>query len=132
MKVPASLPFVLGGVALGAALLWGVEQYRYRAAPLQPMLPVLFEHADHKETPCADCHHNFLDGTGSGPCYLCHKTEQDTAPAMEQMFHDFCFDCHATALTEGEKAGPPRQCAGCHGESVESLPVVGLGRHIND
>ncbi len=116
MKIPASLPFVLAGVAVAALLLLGAEQYRSRAAPARPMLPVLFEHADHKDTPCADCHHNFTDGTGSGPCYLCHRTEPEIAPAMEKMFHDFCFDCHAATVADGEKAGPPRQCSGCHGE----------------
>ena len=119
MKLPASLPFVLTGITAAALLLLGAEQYRSRAAPAQPMLPVLFEHADHRETPCADCHHNFLDGTGSGPCYLCHKTEPEIAASMEQMFHDFCFDCHATTLAEGEDAGPARSCSGCHGPGSE-------------
>ena len=107
--------FVLLGVAVTALLLYAAEQYRFHSAPLQPMLPVLFEHADHSETACADCHHNFLDGTGSGPCYICHKHTAEIAPAMEKMFHDFCFECHAATLAKGEDAGPPRQCSACHG-----------------
>jgi len=115
VKIRYSLPFVFAGIAIAALLLFAFEQYRFYAAPAQPMLPVLFEHADHSETACADCHHNFIDGTGGGPCYFCHKHTPEIAPAMEKMFHDFCFDCHATTLAEGEEAGPPRQCAGCHG-----------------
>ena len=116
VKTRSGVPYVVAGIATAILLLLAVEQYRSRAAPGQPMLPVLFEHGDHSETGCADCHHNFTDGTGGGPCYLCHKQTPEIAPAMEKMFHDFCFDCHATTLAEGEQAGPARQCSGCHGE----------------
>lgn len=78
------------------------------------LLAVAFDHADHRETPCADCHHNFVDGSGGGTCYNCHKYHPEIAAEMETMFHDFCFGCHVSRRQEGEDSGPMRECRGCH------------------
>lgn len=90
------------------------EYWRRTAAPLQPMLPTAFEHADHAEEPCADCHHNFIDNTGGGACYNCHKMSAEINGEMEDMFHGFCWGCHIQRREEGEDSGPLRSCKGCH------------------
>ncbi len=105
---------MLAGLIVAVLLLVAAEQYRMATVPSKPLLPVSFEHLDHKKTQCADCHHNFIDDTGGGTCYNCHKYEPEIAPDIEKMFHDFCFDCHVTTRREGEDSGPMRECAGCH------------------
>jgi hypothetical protein len=102
------------GLFLSVALLIGAEYYRGSKTPGLPMLPVAFEHGDHTDTRCVTCHHDYIDGTGNGICYQCHKNSPDIAADMESTFHDFCFDCHATKRTEGEDSGPQRECSGCH------------------
>jgi hypothetical protein len=82
--------------------------------PDRPLLAVSFDHADHRETACADCHHNFVDDTGGGTCYDCHKYEPEIAAHIEDMFHEFCFSCHVQTRVEGEDSGPMRECGGCH------------------
>ncbi len=81
----------------------------------QSLLPVGFEHFDHAEQQCADCHHNFLDDTGGGACYNCHKMSEEINREMESMFHDFCRGCHIEKRLEEEDSGPLRECSGCHG-----------------
>ncbi len=114
MSRRAPWPFVLAGCALALALLLGVEHYRSGHASLEPLLPVNFEHADHTDTACAQCHHNFLDDTGGGTCYNCHKYAEDIAADMQSLFHDFCFGCHVQKRIAGDDAGPMRACGGCH------------------
>jgi hypothetical protein len=80
----------------------------------RPTLPVAFEHIDHNTQPCADCHHNFLDDTGGGACYNCHKLTPEVAPEMESMFHDFCRECHVQTRMLAQDSGPMRQCSLCH------------------
>ena len=105
---------VLGGLALAFSLVMIAEQFRESQAPERALLPVAFEHLDHKKTPCAQCHHNFVDNTGGGSCYSCHKFTPEIAPAIEKMFHDFCFGCHVDKREAGEESGPMRECQGCH------------------
>jgi hypothetical protein len=107
-------PHVLIGLALATALLLGVEHYRVKKTPAQPMLPLTFEHGDHTETNCTDCHHDYMDDSGSGLCLACHKQSPEIAADMELMFHNFCFDCHVSKRQEGEDSGPQRECSGCH------------------
>ena len=114
MKRLGTWPFALGGLALAFVLLISAEAYRIRYAPEEPLLPVIFEHGDHTETECVECHHNFIDNTGGGTCYNCHKYSPEIAGEIEKMFHDFCFDCHVTQRLTGEDSGPMRECAGCH------------------
>ena len=114
MSTRAVWPWMLAGLVVASLLLVAAEQYRVATVTSKPLLPVSFEHLDHRETQCADCHHNFLDDTGGGTCYNCHKYTPDIAPDIEKMFHDFCFACHVTTRREGEDSGPMRECAGCH------------------
>lgn len=97
-----------------AGLLWVGHQWRVGEIPLQPLLPTKFEHFDHATTQCADCHHNWVDDTGSGTCYNCHKMDAEVSLEMEPMFHEFCWGCHIETRQEEEEAGPVRECALCH------------------
>jgi len=114
MNRRAIWPFAVGGVCLAMVLLFLAEAYRDKNAAQQELIPVQFDHADHGTTQCIDCHHNFVDDTGGGTCYNCHKYEEDIAADMEKMFHNFCFDCHVQTRMEGEESGPMRECKGCH------------------
>lgn len=88
--------------------------YRQEKIISKPLLHVNFDHVDHKATQCVTCHHNFLDKTGTGTCYSCHKLEPDIAHDIEDMFHTLCRDCHSETRSKGEAAGPVRQCKSCH------------------
>jgi Class III cytochrome C family len=114
MKKPGAWTWVLAGLVLAGLLLLVAESYRSHYSVEQPALPVVFEHQDHIDTACAECHHNFVDDTGGGVCYHCHKFSPDIASENEKMFHDFCFGCHVDKRWEGEESGPMRECAGCH------------------
>jgi len=107
-------PVVLLGLLLGAVLMFLAESYRATHSVKKPLLPVAFDHADHNEIRCTDCHHEFIDGTIGGGCYACHKYSEDIAADMEKMFHDFCFGCHVETRHAGKNSGPMRECAGCH------------------
>jgi hypothetical protein len=106
------VPIVL--LALLAGSLYGGLRWRETAVTRSPQLSVAFEHADHNEQSCTLCHHNFIDDTGQGACYNCHKQTAELAPAIEATFHDFCRGCHVQTRLEGEKSGPLRQCSLCH------------------
>lgn len=99
-----------------AGLLYGIHHWRQQAIPLQPLLPTKFEHIDHGAIQCADCHHNWVDDTGSGTCYLCHKSSPEVNIEMEPMFHEFCWGCHIDKRRDQaeEEAGPVRECSLCH------------------
>ncbi len=88
--------------------------YRNEKIATRPLLPVNFQHLDHREVQCAECHHNFIDDTGGGSCYLCHKTDPELTHSIEEMFHTFCRNCHLQARLETGKSGPIRQCGNCH------------------
>jgi len=113
MKRLAAWTHVLIGLSLAVLLLFFAEQYRAGNSPNEPMLPVVFEHGDHTETACTNCHHDYLDNSGSGLCYTCHKQSPEIAADMQAMFHDFCFDCHVSKRQDDD-AGPQRECSGCH------------------
>ena len=99
-----------------AGLLWGLGYaWQQQAVAQHPLLPVAFEHSDHAEQGCLTCHHNFVDDTGSGQCYICHKQHPEVGVLTQMWFHDFCRDCHVEKRLLGEDAGPVRSCRGCHG-----------------
>lgn len=118
-------PLLLAGLALlaVAVMLWrpGLQ----RAAP---MLPVAFEHADHRSVRCVDCHHNFTDRTGTGTCYLCHKQDPAIAADMQAMFHTLCRGCHVELAAEGRPAGPLRRCAACHHRPGQGVLAAAPGQ----
>lgn len=82
--------------------------------PASPMLAVNFAHADHTDQNCAFCHHNYLDKTGQGMCFDCHKTDPEVAHLIEEQFHDLCRGCHIDEQVSGGEHGPTRECLACH------------------
>ena len=84
------------------------------------ILPMTFAHMDHVTVSCVECHHNYVDDTGNGPCMHCHVTDVTVAPLLEDQFHTLCRGCHEDHAGAGEAGGPPRQCAACH--MVDQLP----------
>ena len=106
---------ILAGCSLAtfaAGYLWLQWQAELRAE--RPMLPLTFAHLDHRSVNCVDCHHNFIDDTGQGLCFDCHKTDPNVNALMEEQFHALCRDCHVEKQRLGEDAGPTRQCIDCH------------------
>ncbi|MEM7100656.1 MAG: cytochrome c3 family protein [Pseudomonadota bacterium] len=84
------------------------------------MLPVTFAHADHTHETCVTCHHNYVDDTGSGLCFQCHKTDPQVGELVEQQFHEFCRGCHIDNLIADKNFhGPIRACKGCHTAETE-------------
>ena len=104
----------VSGVALGIIILLLAEGFRAHSTVSKPLLSVSFEHQSHTQTQCAECHHNFIDSSGGGTCYNCHKHTPDIAADIERTFHEFCFSCHIAKQREGEDAGPMRECSRCH------------------
>lgn len=93
-------------------LVSGARKAMIKNAPLQE---VYFAHMDHKQVPCAKCHHNYVDGSGRDKtCYDCHKRDPEINQHIQEMFHDFCRDCHIDMAAKHEDAGPARQCSACH------------------
>jgi len=82
--------------------------------PAGYMLAVSFAHADHVEQNCIECHHNYVDGTGTGMCFDCHKTDATVADLIEEQFHDLCRGCHIEQQRSGAAHGPTRNCLSCH------------------
>jgi predicted CXXCH cytochrome family protein len=83
-------------------------------AAAREALPLTFAHADHRSVNCIDCHHNFADTTGQGPCLACHRSTPALAAALEVEFHDLCRGCHVRTRRAGNDAGPVRRCSECH------------------
>ena len=98
----------LGGLA------WLVHLGQIELRRDRDMLPVTFAHVDHRTVSCVVCHHNFVDHTGAGLCFDCHKRDPAVNAAIEFHFHDLCRDCHVEQQALGEEAGPTRQCDACH------------------
>ena len=82
--------------------------------PAGTMLAVSFAHADHTHETCISCHHNYVDDTGTGMCFDCHKTDESVGDLIEEQFHGLCRDCHIEKQAAGEAYGPTRQCNACH------------------
>ena len=106
----------LGSVIVLVLILIGGLLSALRNAQIDaaPMLPVNFAHLDHQQVNCIECHHNFVDTTGDGLCFDCHKRDPDIAAEMETMFHDLCRDCHVERQHDDLDGGPPRACFACH------------------
>ena len=87
-------------------------------------LHAFFPHEKHRTVQCVACHHNFVDATGTGGCYACHRsTRSDLPQAAEATFHEFCRDCHRTLDAEHDKHGPVRECSGCHAEKTTAAAL---------
>ncbi len=105
------LPLLITAVA-AAGYLGHTWQQSLRAE--RPMLEVTFAHIDHRAVNCVECHHNFVDDTGQGLCFDCHKTDPAVNALIEVQFHDLCRGCHLDHQRSGEDGGPVRQCIDCH------------------
>lgn len=128
----AVLLFGLTGIA-ALVMTWGSQHNttpnhpNHVAHPHGTMLSVTFAHADHVNQQCIECHHNYVDDTGTGLCFDCHKTDPQVADLIETQFHTLCRDCHIkearrvnSSAYDGAKTltsdghGPLRACASCH------------------
>jgi Class III cytochrome C family len=97
------LPTPIGGLRLA------------QTATAPAALHAYFPHEKHRTVNCIACHHNFVDKTGAGSCFDCHRsTRHDLPQASEATFHEFCRDCHRNLAIERSKHGPVRECSGCH------------------
>ncbi len=108
---------ILATTVVIVVTLSGVILNQYRASMIieNPILDVKFEHAKHKEEPCANCHHNFIDDSkGAGGCYDCHKYTEEINVKIEATFHEFCSNCHTNKARDHLDTGPLRQCSLCH------------------
>jgi hypothetical protein len=104
------LPTPIGGVRL------------LQTASSPATLHAYFPHEKHRTVNCIACHHNFVDKTGAGSCFDCHRSARTDLPqAAEATFHVFCRNCHRNLAMERTKHGPVRECSGCHIEH----PAVG-------
>ncbi len=101
-------------VAICAVLVYATIALRTEMIKAQPLLPVLFDHADHTRENCIECHHNVVDDTGTGICYACHHDDPALKVTMLDDFHDFCRGCHLERTTTTEVGGPLRRCSACH------------------
>lgn len=107
------------------ALLLGWTAQAYIENPDNPQripmgqsftLPVSFAHVDHTGENCLYCHHNYVDDTGQGLCFECHRTDPEVSHLFEEQFHDMCRGCHEDKHLESADHGPTRQCIACHVE----------------
>ena len=120
---------LFSGLTLIVVLLlnWGAPHRKatdhpnHVSHPNGTMLSVTFAHADHVNQQCIECHHNFIDDTGTGLCFDCHKSDPEVAELIETQFHTLCRDCHVSEArnTSDERLtpaghGPLRACASCH------------------
>lgn len=118
---PLGLLLALTGLAL--LLGWGAQAYIDNPGSPQHVpwadthtLPVSFAHVDHTGENCLYCHHNYVDDTGQGLCFECHRTDEEVAHLFEEQFHDMCRGCHEDKQAEGSDHGPTRECIACHVE----------------
>ena len=110
--------FVAGVLFLGAPFGQKTD-IAPRYGSEEPILPMTFAHQDHTHAPCMDCHHNYVDDTGTQPCLHCHVTNEDVWPLFETQFHDLCRGCHEEKNLAGDESGPVRQCIACHVEELD-------------
>lgn len=90
------------------------HQWQFELRTKRAMLPLTFAHLDHRLENCVTCHHNFIDDTGQGLCFDCHKTDPTVNALIEEQFHALCRDCHVEKQRLGEDSGPTRRCLDCH------------------
>jgi hypothetical protein len=101
-------------IALTITVGYWIQLGQSRLRETQPMLPITFAHLDHRTESCVTCHHNFVDDSGSGLCFDCHKTDPDVRALIEIQFHGLCRDCHQKRQQSAMDGGPTRRCLDCH------------------
>jgi hypothetical protein len=98
-------------IAVALAVLAAVQDDHRAHAPV---LPLTFDHADHRDVNCIECHHDYAEDKPLMLCLACHKQDSQVAHLVEQQFHDFCRGCHVEDARTGEPHGPTRHCGACH------------------
>lgn len=99
-----------------------------KSAATPSVLHAFFPHEMHRTVNCIACHHNFIDKTGAGSCFDCHRSSRADLPqTSEATFHEFCRECHSGLAEDHGKHGPVRECSGCH---VESPPAAVLSNRL--
>ncbi|HTV49605.1 MAG TPA: cytochrome c3 family protein [Steroidobacteraceae bacterium] len=102
----ALLTLVRGGTVLAMR-----EPFVGRSEPLT----LAFPHDKHRSINCVQCHHNFIDRSGTESCISCHRSRAAAIRiGAEARFHDFCLGCHRDALAHGRSHGPVTGCDTCH------------------
>jgi Class III cytochrome C family len=93
----------------------------------EPFLPRLeplnlrFPHDRHRSVNCIQCHHNFVDRTGSDACIGCHRSGRAAVRVgSEARFHDFCLGCHRDPPAYLTGHGPVTGCSACHAPQYPS------------
>jgi predicted CXXCH cytochrome family protein len=113
------------GIALLALLLLPTpvgNRHLLQTATTPASLQAFFPHENHRTVNCIACHHNFVDKTGFGGCYDCHRSARADLPqAAEATFHEFCRNCHSGLAREQSKHGPVRKCSGCHVDAAAAV-----------
>ena len=104
----------LGAVLTLGAGIWVLTGGQEQARRERPMLPVTFAHADHRTVSCVVCHHDYVDDSGHGLCFDCHKTDPAVSALVEEHFHGLCQGCHLERQAHGDDGGPTRRCIDCH------------------
>jgi hypothetical protein len=111
------LAIILVALAALVAMLPGSTTLALREPFLRrsESLVLGFPHDKHRAVNCIQCHHNFVDRSGSDSCISCHRSGR---PAIrvgaEARFHDFCLGCHRDPPAYLTGHGPPTGCAPCH------------------
>jgi hypothetical protein len=110
-------------LALLLALPWRGVSAALRESPLprRQALVVTFPHEKHTSVACVTCHHEFLDRSGSGTCYNCHRSDRADLPrGAEALFHGFCLGCHRDPPAADRRHGPVTGCVTCHVARLEA------------
>lgn len=113
---------IAASIAMMALLKAGATVYlREPFVSRTTQLKVDFPHDRHRQLDCVACHHNFIDQTGSGSCYACHRSARaDLRFGAEARFHDFCLGCHRDPPRHFEHHGPVSGCETCHPRARQS------------
>lgn len=116
MKITFGIVVLIGilVVVFGSPIAGELPVKDYRYGSNEPILPMSFQHVDHAQESCIDCHHNYVDDTGGGLCMTCHVTDPNIWPLFVKQYHDLCRGCHADKAAAGIDGGPPRECMACH------------------
>jgi hypothetical protein len=112
-----ALPGCLAAAVLVLLPIPTATSHLLEPATQPELVPVHFPHEKHTQVACVTCHHNFVDKTGLGSCFDCHRSNRpDLTASAEATFHVFCRNCHTqlAATHTTDPHGPPRACSECH------------------
>ena len=113
LTLPALALGLVFGLGVGGALATDPPAEPTRVTNYGEKAPVMFDHQNHKDVACVDCHHNEADGQYK--CGACHGLEaQDDTPKIKDAMHKktegACYACHFGKEASAKKL----KCAECH------------------